>query len=171
MRSAALALALVAGALGGTRLVETATRTAPVDPRAPTATVASHVRVLGGPPDGVDELNHEDIAAVAARWVGTMWSRLANEMPFGWLDRVADITSDDLEAGLRSARPWSSDAEVLSASVEVVGVHPEAHDRRTVTVVCVVHRRTASGVENLPCTTTVTLAIAQDGRLAVVAVR
>ena len=166
-----LALALVAGAVGGTRLAGTGTHTVPIEPRLPRTTAASQARALDDAPNGVDGLSDEDVAAVAARWVGSMWSRFADEAPFGWLDRVADITSDDLDARLRSARPWSSDAEVLSASVEVVGVHPDAHDRRTVTVVCVVHRRTESGVEDLSCTTTVTVARGQDGRPAVVAVR
>lgn len=109
-------------------------------------------------------------AAVARRWVTAMWSRQPGDGPFDWLDRVGEITDPDLEAELRSARPWAGD-DVATATVEVGGVYPDARNPATLTVTCVVHRVTADGAHEEACVATVTVAPSTDGRLVVVAVR
>ncbi|HVF74825.1 MAG TPA: hypothetical protein VM938_07235 [Acidimicrobiales bacterium] len=109
-------------------------------------------------------------ATVARRWVTAMWTRQPGDGPFDWLDRVAEITDPDLEAELRSARPWIGDA-TATATVEVGGVYPDAPDPATLTVTCVVHRVTAGGRHDEACVATVTVAPSPDGRLVVVAVR
>ncbi|MDP9389091.1 MAG: hypothetical protein M3Q48_14530 [Actinomycetota bacterium] len=111
------------------------------------------------------------LASIARRWVAAMWTRAPGDAPFAWLDGVADITAPDLDAELRTARPWLDDGEVISSTVDVTGVYPDARDQATLTVTCIAHRVTAAGGRDEPCATTVTIALAADGRLFVVAVR
>lgn len=111
------------------------------------------------------------LASIARRWVTAMWTRPPADAPLAWLDRVADITAPDLEAELRTARPWLGDGDVISSTVDVAGVYPDAGDRATLTVTCVAHQVTALGGRDEPCATTVTIASAADGRLLVVEVR
>ncbi|MDQ6616581.1 MAG: hypothetical protein M3083_18020, partial [Actinomycetota bacterium] len=116
-------------------------------------------------------LTADQIRSTAARWVAAMWSRPAGRGPFAWLDQVADITSPDLLAELRSARATLDDQLTLSVTVDIDGVYPSAVDPATVTVTCVAHRRVAAGVVDQPCATTVTVGAAPDGHPTVTAVQ
>jgi len=107
---------------------------------------------------------------VAQRWVAAMWTRASGEGPFGWLAQVADITSPGLAAQLRTALPTQEDARLLSSSVEIDGVYPDALDPYTVTVTCVAHLITTTGPLPAPCATTVTLTPGPLGNLVVAAV-
>jgi hypothetical protein len=111
------------------------------------------------------------LAPVAARWVAAMWSRQPGESALGWLDRVGDITDPLLEASLRTARPVLLDAENDSTVVEVLGVYPDALDAMRFTVTCIAHRTRRGVVTQHPCSATVSLSVANDGRVLVTAVR
>jgi hypothetical protein len=175
-RTAPIALAIVLGLIGANRLVAgrdpvvngvtaTVVATSPVGPHRDPVSGEWLPSVPG--PTAIDA----ELTAVASRWVVALWSRQPGEAPFGWLDRVADITAPELDAELRSARSTLSDRAITSATVDVYGVYPDAQDSSTLTVVCVAHRITAAGRHDEPCTTTVTIAPAPSGRLVVVAVR
>lgn len=111
------------------------------------------------------------LASVARRWVKAMWTRPPGDPAMAWLDRVADITAADLDAELRTARPWLDHGDVISSTADIVGVYPDALDRATLTVTCVAHHLTPVGWRDAQCATTVTVAPAAGGRLVVVAVR
>lgn len=171
-RIAAVALAGVVGLLGAQRLTSEDNRPS-VEP--PTATPSSvpEARPVGRslPGSSAHGAAEEALASVARRWVTAMWTRPPGEAPFAWLDRVADITAPDLDAELRTARPWLAEGDVISSTVDIAGVYPDARDPATLTVTCFAHRLTTAGVGSEPCATTVTMASAADGRLVVVAVR
>lgn len=168
-----MALAGIVGALGAQRL--TAADRGPVRPSTTTASsLPDGGRVVGSRLPGSSRDRVVDAAAlgsVAKRWVTAMWTRPPGDPPFAWLDRVADITAPDLDAELRTARPWLDDGDVIASSVDVVGVYPDGRDRATLTVTCIAHRVTEAGEREEPCVTTVRINSAADGRLVVVAVR
>jgi hypothetical protein len=123
------------------------------------------------PEPAAPTLTAEQIRVTAARWVTALWSRPAGRGPFDWLNQVASITSPDLVTQLRSARATLDDQLTLSATVDIDGVYPSAVDPATVTVTCVAHRRSAAGVVDHPCATTVTVQPGRDGQPTVTAVR
>ena len=99
-----------------------------------------------------------------------MWTRQAGDSAFAWLERVADITAPGLAAQLRTALTRPTDRSVVSATVDVDGVYPDAVDHDTLTVTCVAHVTTLSGTNDEPCATTVTVTPGPGGRLLVSAV-
>ena len=174
-RIAALALAVAVVLLGAQRLaVGGARRALPATTPAPTPAPAGRGLVFADTAAASSQLkpdvNEADVAVLARRWVTALWTRAPGEAPFGWLDRVADITAPALLAELRSARPWRADP-TLASTAEVDGVYPDAVDPATVTVTCVAHLTTAAGRSALPCAVTVTVARSADGRLVVAALR
>jgi hypothetical protein len=112
----------------------------------------------------------DDEVGVARRWVGAMWTRLPGDPPFAWLDRVADITAAGLTAQLRTALPTPIDGQVVSATVDVGGVYPDAVDPNTVTVTCVAHLIAVTGRIDEPCATTVVVTPVPGGGFVVSAV-
>jgi hypothetical protein len=116
-------------------------------------------------------LTPDQIRSTATRWVTALWSRAPGQRPFDWLNAVADITSPDLAAELRSARATLDDQLTISATVDINAVYPSAVDPDTVTVTCVAHRRTTTGPLDQPCATTVTVAPGPGGRPMVTAVQ
>ncbi|MDQ1429171.1 MAG: hypothetical protein QOK39_2647, partial [Acidimicrobiaceae bacterium] len=91
--------------------------------------------------------------------------------PFEWLDQVTGITSPDLLTELRTARATAEDQLTIAVTVDIDGVYPSAVDPATVTVTCVAHRSSATGILDEPCATTVTVAAARDGHPFVTAVQ
>lgn len=172
-RFAAVGLAAVVGVLGVQRLGARDDLN-PIErprPKPLSAPDARRLSALGPPSPSVGQVpNDAAMAAIATRWVSAQWTRPRGEGAFAWLDRVADITAPDLEATLRTARPWLDD-EVISSSADITGVYPDSGDRTTLTVTCVAHRVMPAGTHDEPCVTTVTIVSAADGRLFVAAVR
>lgn len=99
-----------------------------------------------------------------------MWTRRTGDLAFAWLDRVADITAPSLAAELRTARPTLTDAQLVSASVDIAGAYPDALDPAKATVTCVAHLATTAGRRDQPCATTVTVSPDSGGHLVVSAV-
>ncbi|MDP9402660.1 MAG: hypothetical protein M3P85_04860 [Actinomycetota bacterium] len=173
-RIAAVALGAVVGLLGADRLRAGDERLAVEPSMAPPSTVPAGGQTFGSPLPGSSTDRVVDdgaLASIARRWVTAMWTRPPGDAPLAWLDRVADITAPDLDAELRTARPWLGDGEVISSTVEVAGVYPDARDRARLTVTCVAHHVTTAGGRDEPCATTVTIASGARGRLLVVEVR
>jgi hypothetical protein len=115
----------------------------------------------------VAAVSHNQIVAIARRWVAAVWTRRPGDSPFAWLAAVADITAPDLLAQLRTGRPTFTDEQTIATTVDIDGVYSDAVDPQTATVTCVAHRRTAIGLVDQPCATTVTISVAPDGRLTV----
>lgn len=172
-RFAAVGLAAVVGVLGVQRLGAQDDLN-PIERPRPKPLSAPDARRLSAPGRPVPSVgqvpNDAALAAIATRWVSAQWTRPPGEGAFAWLDRVADITAPDLEATLRTARPWLDD-EVISSSADITGVYPDSGDRTTLTVTCVAHRVMPAGTHDEPCVTTVTIVSAANGRLFVAAVR
>jgi hypothetical protein len=110
---------------------------------------------------------HNQIVTIARKWVAALWTRRPGDSPFAWLAAVADITTPDLLAQLRTGRPTITDQQTITTTVDIDGVYTDAVDPWTATVTCVAHRRTAMGLVDQPCATTVTITVAPDGRLTV----
>lgn len=173
-RITAVVLAGLVGLLGAHRLTARDGRLPLEPPDVARSSLPDSVRPFGAALPGPSAARVVDDAALASigrRWVTAMWTRAPGDPPFAWLDGVADITAPDLDAELRTARPWLDDGEIVSSTVDVTGVYPDARDQATLTVTCIAHRFTAAGGWDEPCATTVTIASAADGRLFVVAVR
>ncbi|MDP9387042.1 MAG: hypothetical protein M3Q48_03750 [Actinomycetota bacterium] len=172
-RIAAVALAGFVGLHGAQRLTAKGNRP-PVERSTSAASLVPEAGPFGRwfpTPSAQGTVDEAALASIARRWVTAMWTRPPADAAFAWLDRVADITAPDLDAELRTARPWLAEGDVISSTVEVAGVYPDARDPATLTVTCVAHRLTTASVRSESCATTVTLASAADGRLVVVAVR
>lgn len=124
-----------------------------------------------GPAGAAPRLNAAQIRATASTWVAAMWARRPGQGPFAWLDEVAAITSPDLLAELRTALPTLEDQLTIAVTVDIDGVYPSALDPGTVTVTCQTHVRTAAGVVDQACATTVTVEPGADGQPTVTEVQ
>jgi hypothetical protein len=176
-RAAAAILVLAVAVLSVTRLRAAAAHPRPPGGRAPSAgtgglvapaaaSIAPTLFGAGVAAPGTPSAR-ADAAAVARRWVSAMWTRPPGASPFAWLDQVADITTVGLVARLRSALPAPVDPGVVSSRVDIDAAYPSAVDPDVVTVTCVAHLATTTGLRDEPCATTVTVTPAPGGRLLV----